>query len=102
MEVMKRRISHNKLGKVADIFSGLAHPTRLEILEILEGGQPLSVGEILDYLKIDATLLTHHLAKMKHLGILDSSKQGRNVYYRLIMPEINSVLDCIQNCRTKL
>ena len=99
--VSRRRISYGKLEKVAEIFSGLAHPTRLEILEILKGGNPLSVGEILQCLEIDATLLTHHLSKMKHLGILESSKQGRNVYYRLAMPEIIDVLDCIQNCRIK-
>lgn len=99
MEVVRRRISYNKLGKVSEIFSGLAHPTRIEILEILEGGEILSVGEILSEIKIDPTLLTHHLMKMKHLGILKSSKEGRNVYYQLAMPEITSVLDCIQNCK---
>lgn len=101
MEAVKRQISYNKLGKVAEIFSGLAHPTRLEILEILEGGRPATVGEILEEIKIDATLLTHHLSKMRHLGILKSTKKGRNVYYQLTMPEITDVLDCIQNCRIK-
>jgi ArsR family transcriptional regulator len=102
VEVAIRGISYTKLEKVAEIFSGLAHPTRLEILEILENGKPLSAGEILEYLKIDATLLTHHLAKMRYLGILESSKQGRKVYYRLVMPEITAVLDCIQDCKIKL
>jgi DNA-binding transcriptional ArsR family regulator len=101
MEVARRRINYNKLGKVAEIFSGLAHPTRIEILEILEGGEVFSVGEILAELEVEATLLTHHLTKMKHMGILKSSKEGRNVYYQLAMPEIISVLDCIQNCKVK-
>ncbi len=99
MEAVRRRISYNKLGRVSEIFSGLAHPTRLEILEILESGKVYSVGEILSEINIDPTLLTHHLMKMKHMGILKSSKEGRNVYYELAMPEITSVLDCIQNCK---
>lgn len=98
MEETRRQINYSKLARVSEIFGGLAHPTRLEILEILEGGKILSVGEILMELKIDPTLLTHHLTKMKHLGILKSSKQGRNVYYQLGILEITSVLDCIQNC----
>jgi ArsR family transcriptional regulator len=102
MEIVRRRISYSKLGKVAEIFSGLAHPTRIEILEILENGDIYSVGEILSELKIDPTLLTHHLTKMKHMGILKSKKEGRNVYYELAMPEITSVLDCIQNCKVKI
>lgn len=101
MEAIRRRISYDKLGKVAEIFSGLAHPTRLEILETLEDGSAYSVGQILEQVNINPTLLTHHLTKMKHLGILRSSKQGRNVYYQLDMPEITDVLDCIQNCKIK-
>ena len=101
MEAIRRRIGYDKLGKVAEIFSGLAHPTRLEILEILEHGSALSVGEILSQISIDPTLLTHHLSKMKHLGILKSKKEGRNVYYQLDILEITSVLDCIQNCNIK-
>jgi DNA-binding transcriptional ArsR family regulator len=101
METTRRRISYNKLGKVAEIFSGLAHPTRLEILEILENGKAYSVGEILDEIRIDPTLLTHHLTKMKHLGILQAKREGRNVYYQLAMPEISNVLDCIQDCKIK-
>lgn len=102
MEATRRRISYDKLGMVAEIFSGLAHPTRLEILELLEDGGAYSVGQILKQIHIDPTLLTHHLSKMKHLGILRSSKQGRNVYYRLDMPEIRDVLECIQNCKIKI
>jgi ArsR family transcriptional regulator len=97
----RRAISYTKLSKVAEIFSGLAHPTRIEIVEILEDGASLTVGEILAELKIDPTLLTHHLTKMKNLGILRSTREGRNVYYQLAMPEITGVLDCIQQCKIK-
>lgn len=102
MEIVRRRIEYHKLQKVGEIFSGLAHPTRLEILEILESGNTLSVGEILNELNIDPTLLTYHLTKMKHLGILASSREGRNVYYKLALPEVVDVLGCIENCKIDL
>ena len=99
MQIVRRRISYNKLNKVADIFSGLSHPIRLEILESLEDGSPKAVGEILKDVRVDATLLSHHLSKMKNLGILESTREGRNIFYRLGIQEISNVLDCIQNCR---
>lgn len=99
MQSVKRKISAYKLKKVADIFCGLSHPSRLEILEFMEDGEERSVGEILKYMKIEPTLLTHHLTKMKHLGILSSYKDGRNIYYKLALTEIASVFDCIQNCK---
>lgn len=99
MESVKRKIGTYKLKKVADVFGGLAHPSRLEILEFMEDGVERSVGEILKHMKIEPTLLTHHLTKMKHLGILDSYKEGRNIYYKLALPEITNVFDCIQHCK---
>ncbi len=99
MVTSKRRITAYKLQKVADVFGGLSHPSRLEILEFMEDGEERSVGEILKYMKIEPTLLTHHLTKMKQLGILESHKEGRNIYYRLALREITNVFDCIQNCK---
>ncbi len=99
METEKRKISPYKLKKVAGIFGGLAHPSRLEILEFLEDGAARSVGEILAYMKIEPTLLSHHLATMKNIGILQSTKEGRNKYYKLALPEVTDVLDCIQHCK---
>lgn len=99
MVTTKRRSIAHKLGKVANIFGGLSHPSRLEILEFMEDGEERSVGEILKYMKIEPTLLTHHLTKMKQLGILESRKEGRNIYYRLALHEITDVFDCIQHCK---
>ncbi len=99
MEITKRKISATKLKRVAEIFGGLAHPVRLEILEYLEDGIPRTVGDILAQVKIDPTLLTHHLSKMKSIGILESERDGRNIYYRLVLKEVTDVFDCIQHCR---
>ncbi|MCH7514245.1 MAG: winged helix-turn-helix transcriptional regulator [Bacteroidetes bacterium] len=87
-----------KLGKVTEIFGGLAYPVRLEILELLEDGKSYSVGEILNEVKIKPSLLSHHLKKMKNIGIIESLRQGRNIYYKLALKEITKVFDCIYNC----
>lgn len=84
-----------KLGKVAEIFGGLAYPVRLEILELLEDGKSYSVGEILNEVKIEPSLLSHHLKKMKNIGIIESLRQGRNIYYKLALKAITKVFDCI-------
>ena len=99
MEVKTRKISPRKLGKVAEIFEALAYPLRLKILELLESGKPYKVGEILKYVDIEPTLLSHHLKKMKNLGILESYREGRNIYYKLVIKEISKVFDCIYSIR---
>jgi ArsR family transcriptional regulator, zinc-responsive transcriptional repressor len=97
-----REISPQKLEKISEIFQGLAYPVRLQILELLEDGKDYAVNEILDKVKIEASLLSHHLSKMKNIGIIDSYRKGRNIYYRLAIKEITKVFDCIYSCDLKL
>ena len=99
MDTVREEISSEKLRKVAEIFDGLAHPARLRVLELLEEGVPKTVGEILDGVQIEPTLLSHHLKKMKHIGIVDSEKRGRHIYYWLVIKEISKVFDCIYGCK---
>jgi ArsR family transcriptional regulator len=100
--ISSREISPKKLEKIAEIFQGLAYPVRLQILELLEDGKDYPVNEILNKVQIEASLLSHHLSKMKNIGILESYRQGRNIYYKLAIKEISKVFDCIYSCELKL
>jgi ArsR family transcriptional regulator len=100
--ISARGISPQKLQKIAEIFQGLAYPIRLQILELLEDGKAYPVNEILERVQIEASLLSHHLSKMKNIGILESYRQGRNIYYKLAIKEISKVFDCIYSCELKL
>lgn len=100
--ISSRGISPQKLQKIAEIFQGLAYPIRLQILELLEDGKAYPVNEILEIVQIEASLLSHHLSKMKNIGILESYRQGRNIYYKLAIKEISKVFDCIYSCELKL
>ena len=100
--ISNREISPKKLEKIAEIFQGLAYPVRLQILELLEDGNAYPVNVILDKVQIEASLLSHHLGKMKNIGILESYRQGRNIYYKLAIKEISKVFDCIYSCELKL
>ena len=97
-----RHINQEKLTKISDIFHGLAYPVRLQILDLIEDGKDYGVSEIREHINIEASLLSHHLSKMKSVGILESYRNGRNIYYRLALPEITKVLDCIYECELKL
>lgn len=100
--ISKREISTEKLQKISEIFQGLAYPVRLQVLELLEDGNDYTVSEILEKVQIEASLLSHHLSKMKNIGILESYRKGRNIYYRLAIMEISKVFDCIYSCELKL
>lgn len=83
---------------MADILKAISHPLRLEVLELLEEKQPQSVGELLEQIDVEPSLLSHHLTKMKDKRILESFRDGRNIYYHLAFKEVTKIFDCMENC----
>jgi DNA-binding transcriptional ArsR family regulator len=71
----------------ADICQALANPKRLQVLDLLKGGE-LSVGEMMKAMGIPKANLSQHLAVMRQKGIVSARREGTTVYYRLARPRI--------------
>lgn len=65
---------------IADLLAGVGEVTRMRILHRLAGG-PSSVGKLAAELGVPMVNLSHHLNVLRHLGILENVKQGRQVIY---------------------
>lgn len=73
---------YNQARKVANLLEAIAEPTRLHILWQLAKG-PLNVGKLADATKIRMVNMSHHLGVMKNAGVLEDTRDGRNVIYKL-------------------
>lgn len=100
MKVTKRKLSLKKLQAVAKILKTIAHPVKLEILEVLETEEPLDVSTICKRIGADCeiSMMSHHLNKLKDNGIVSSEKKGKQVYYRIADRHILSIFDCMESC----
>ncbi len=91
-----------KLEKIAFILKTIAHPVRLQIVEVLEIYGDLSVSEICEKLKTEQSLTSHHLSNMKLKGILSSQKEGRKVIYSLKEKSVLQILNCLDDCNCNM
>jgi ArsR family transcriptional regulator len=97
MEIITQ-LSKEKLEKVAFILKTVAHPTRLAVIDLLSNREKMSVNELCSALDCEQSLLSHHLINMKLKGILNSQKEGQNVYYSLKEKNVVKLISCIENC----
>ncbi len=79
----------------ASIFQGLAHPTRLAIVEILRDGE-LSVGEIFGRLHMEQSTVSQHLAVLRARRIVTTRREGNQVFYSLRDPVLKRVLELMR------
>ncbi|MBX3043189.1 MAG: winged helix-turn-helix transcriptional regulator [Candidatus Kapabacteria bacterium] len=84
---------------MAEVLKTIAHPVRLEIIELLESSGTMGVTDLQQKLKIEQSLLSHHLTKMKDKGILCSERNGKNLYYSIALKNIESIFDCMGKCK---
>jgi len=61
----------------------LADATRLAVVESLLDS-PKHVGDLIDLLKVEQTLLSHHLKILRDAGLVESQRDGKSVLYRLV------------------
>ena len=66
----------------ADLFRVLGHPARVRILELLQGGER-SVGALQAELGLDSGGTSQHLSALRRVGVVQSRREGTNVYYRV-------------------
>ena len=60
----------------------LADTTRLAVLESLMD-KPRHVGELMELLGVEQSLLSHHLALLRDAGLVDAIRDGKAVLYQL-------------------
>ena len=73
----------------ANVCKALAHPTRMEIIDILKTKE-ISFGKLLEIIGGPKSNLSQHLTSMMNKGILLQRKEGLNVYYRLSSKKVST------------
>lgn len=85
-----------KLEAKAKLFKALAHPTRLFIVNEL-GENERCVSDLTELIGSDQSTVSRHLSVLKNAGIIQDDKRGSLVYYRLCLPCILQVMQCIES-----
>ncbi len=65
------------------LFAALADRTRLRILHALLGAEELCVCDVAHVLGMSVAATSHHLRKLRQLGILGLRNDGKMAYYSL-------------------
>lgn len=75
--------------------NAMAHPKRLEIIAILRDKE-ISVQHISEALKLPQSSTSLHLNLLQDWKILDSRREGNQVFYRVRDKKILKLIDLIQ------
>ncbi len=78
---------------LAAFWQALSHPIRLKVLDTLQDGGSLNVGQLVERLGIGQGHLSNHLACLRNCGLVQAVPEGRFIYYRIADPRVQELVD---------
>jgi len=78
--------------KLADVFSLLAQPSRLQILQLI-GNREICVCHLMASLGYRQAYISQQLMGLRQSGYVKTRRQGRSIYYSLADPILIKVIE---------
>jgi ArsR family transcriptional regulator len=75
----------------AQLFRALAHPTRIALVEALQGGE-LPAGALIAQLGLEQANASQHLAILRARHVVTTRRAGNQIYYALRDPVLSDIL----------
>lgn len=95
-------VDPRELASVAASFRGLAHPTRLQILEALRSGDPMSPKQLVEIVEPAITLgtMSHHTRELRSVGLLAEAGtrpvRGALQHFYRLSPRGRELMDLVE------
>ena len=80
----------------AQVAKALAHPTRLQLLDLLQK-QERCVRELTELVRVDQSTVSKHLAILKAAGLIVHRKAGNQQYYRVSCDCLGDFFRCLES-----
>jgi ArsR family transcriptional regulator len=81
-------MSAGQAADLAEVFKALGDPVRLRLLSLIASGPDgeVCVCELTGAFDLTGPTISHHLKKLRAAGIIDGTRRGTWIYYR-VLPE---------------
>lgn len=93
------RFEIERIESAAYLLKAVVHPTRLAVIDLLDQHKEMNVTELVNVLETSHALMSHHLTDMKSKNILQTRREGQQIYYSIKEKAVLGLLKCIQNCK---
>ena len=92
---MMKTKNHTDYERRVIVAKALAHSSRMMILDSLQQGE-MCVSDLTTLVGSDQSTVSKHIAILKNAGLVNSRKDGLNVFYKLACPCIQNFFDCLE------
>ena len=86
---------------ISKVYAALGDEHRQRIMLTFEPGERLNIGEIVAVSTLSRTAVSHHLRTLREAGVLQSVKEGKEVYFwvnkKFLIEAMETVVEFIRS-----
>lgn len=82
-------------AKAAEKLAAMSHPLRLHMVRELANGEMRNVKSFVDETGVSQPAVSQHLARLRTGGVVEMTKEGTRVYYRVEDPIVRQIIEAI-------
>jgi len=91
------KVDFVNLKKAAMILRALNHKLRQQIVKLIDENKKLTVTEIYIKLRLEQSVASQHLAILRRAGIVQTSRDGKFIYYSVHNQRIDDIMKCVHS-----
>lgn len=89
------KLEYNSLRKAVMIMRSINHKLRQQIIQLLEENTRMTVTEIYIKMRLEQSVASQHLAILRRAGIVNSNRDGKNIYYFLNKERLKEISNMV-------
>lgn len=80
---------------ISKVFTAMGDEHRQRILLTFEPGERLNVGQVVEVSTLSRSAVSHHLKILREAGVLESVKEGKEVYFWIAKDFLINALETV-------
>ena len=94
--------NQSKLQAATELLRAIAHPLRMQILAFIDEKKVINVNKIYNTLKLEQSITSQHLRILRNVGLVDTRRDGKFIYYSVNYTKVEIVNDAIIEFTSKI
>ena len=95
MTAISQAYTDRRLQYTADVLRAIAHPVRIQMVNLIGEHEGMTVQELTDALELEQSITSQHLRILRQVQLVSTRRDGKFIEYSLVKSRIDRLSSAV-------